>query len=115
MARGGSAFIAADIAAGRQITPVATRLPGGRSEALLTAHRPRTPQVETLRSWLLSEAPGESTARGPDRRVRPRLGRKWLVREIAAVYEENKPISLILGVTELTIGEPAVLVTAFTF
>jgi hypothetical protein len=45
--------------------------------------------------------------------VRPRLGRKWLVREIAAVHDENKQISLILGVTELTISEPAVLVTAF--
>jgi LysR family transcriptional regulator, glycine cleavage system transcriptional activator len=67
VALGRIGFIETDIAAGRLVTPFATRLAGLRSWVLLTAHRPRIPQVETLRSWLLSEAAAASMARGSDR------------------------------------------------
>ena len=61
IALGRIGFIEGDIAAGRLVTPFATRLAGRRSWVLLTAHRPRKPQVESLRSWLLSEAAGETS------------------------------------------------------
>lgn len=67
VALGRIGFIEAYVAAGRPVTPFATRLPGRRSWVLLTDHRPRIPQVEILRSWLLSEAAFASTARGSKR------------------------------------------------
>jgi LysR family transcriptional regulator, glycine cleavage system transcriptional activator len=67
VALGRIGFIDAEVAAGRLVTPFSTRLPGRRSWVLLTTHRPRIPQVATLRSWLLAEAAAASTARGSDR------------------------------------------------
>ena len=56
VALGRIGFIEADIAAGRLVAPFATRLAGRRTWVLLTARRPRKPQVAALRSWLLGEA-----------------------------------------------------------
>ncbi|HVC61440.1 MAG TPA: LysR substrate-binding domain-containing protein [Acetobacteraceae bacterium] len=62
VALGRIGFIEADIAAGRLVAPFATRLAGRRSWVLLTAQRPRKPQVAALRAWLLGEAPYTSPA-----------------------------------------------------
>lgn len=58
VALGRIGFIEADIAAGRLVAPFATRLAGRRTWVLLTARRPRKPQVAALRAWLLAEAAG---------------------------------------------------------
>jgi LysR family glycine cleavage system transcriptional activator len=64
VALGRIGFVEADIAAGRLVAPFPTRLPGRRSWVLLTAHRPRKPQVAALRAWLLAEA--RNAAAGPE-------------------------------------------------
>ena len=56
VALGRIGFIEADIAAGRLVAPFGTRLPGRRAWVLLTARRPRKPQIASLRTWLLGEA-----------------------------------------------------------
>jgi LysR family glycine cleavage system transcriptional activator len=56
LALGRIGFIEADIAAGRLVAPFAGRLATRRGWVLLTARRPRKPQVGLLRAWLLREA-----------------------------------------------------------
>jgi len=56
VALGRIGFIESDVAAGRLVTPFATRLPCERQWVLLSAHGSRNPMVPVMRAYLTGEA-----------------------------------------------------------